>query len=94
MIIVSGKLYVDPATRDTYLSGCTGVAEQARAAPGCLDFVLAADPIEPDRVNVFELWESDGELAAFRGAGPEPEQAAAIRDADVKRYRISAVEDA
>ncbi|MEN8656054.1 antibiotic biosynthesis monooxygenase family protein [Streptomyces sp. 21So2-11] len=94
MIIVSGKLYVDPATRGAYLNGFMSVVEQARAAPGCLDFVLSADPIEADRINVYERWESDAELADFRGADPEPEQTAAIRDTDVKRYRISAVEDA
>ncbi|MEV0222570.1 antibiotic biosynthesis monooxygenase family protein [Streptomyces sp. NPDC050704] len=92
MIIVAGKLYVDSDARGDYLAGCDRVVEQARAAAGCLDFVLAADPVEADRVNVYERWESDAELAAFRGAGPEPEQAAAIRDADVRKYRISAVE--
>lgn len=92
MIIVAGKLYVDPATRDAYLAGCDHVVEQARAAAGCLDFVLAADPIEADRINVYERWQSDADLAKFRGTGPDPEQAAAIRDADVSKYRVSAVE--
>ncbi|MCP3822019.1 antibiotic biosynthesis monooxygenase [Streptomyces sp. A3M-1-3] len=94
MIIVSGKLYVDPAARDAYLAGCRTVVEQARAAPGCFDFALSADLAEPGRINVYERWESDEQLMAFRGSGPEPEQAAAIRDAEVSRYRISAVEPA
>jgi len=34
------------------------------------DFVVSADPLEPDRVNVYEQWESDAELEAFRGEGP------------------------
>lgn len=92
MIIVAGKLYVDPDTRDAYLAGCDRVIEQARASAGCLDFMLAADPIEADRINVYERWQSDAELTKFRDAGPEPEQAAAIRDAEVRKYRISAVE--
>jgi quinol monooxygenase YgiN len=92
LIIVSGKLYVDPDVRDKYLAGCLDVMEQARATPGCLDFVLAADPIEPNRINVYERWESDAHLHRFRDAGPEPEQTAAIRDAQVAKYRVSSSE--
>ncbi|MFC4470519.1 putative quinol monooxygenase [Streptomyces xiangluensis] len=92
MIIIAGKLYVDAAARDAYLAGCSKVIEQARAAPGCLDFALSADMIEANRINVYERWETDEDLERFRGAGPEPEQAAQIRDAAVSRYRISGVE--
>jgi quinol monooxygenase YgiN len=92
MIIVSGKLYVDAEARDAYLEGCRKVIEQARVAPGCLDFALSADLVEPSRINVYERWESDEELEAFRGAGVEEEQAVRILDAEVMRYRISAVE--
>ncbi|MFI0409444.1 putative quinol monooxygenase [Actinomadura sp. 3N508] len=92
MIIISGWLSVDPAGRDAYLAGCRRVVEAARATPGCLDFALAADLVEPDRITVYERWETDEAVERFRGGGPEPEQAAQIRAADVKRYRISAVE--
>ncbi|WP_315987372.1 antibiotic biosynthesis monooxygenase family protein [Actinomadura sp. HBU206391] len=89
---MSGKLYVDPKTRSEYLAGCSSVIGQARTAPGCLDFVLSADPIEPGRINVYEQWESDADLDRFRGAGPEPEQTGEIRDAQVMKYRISSAE--
>ncbi|WP_233521353.1 putative quinol monooxygenase [Streptomyces triticagri] len=65
---------------------------QARAADGCLDFALSADLLDPDRINVYERWESDETLARFRGAGPTGDQAAKIRDAEVSKYRISGVE--
>ncbi|WP_406728159.1 antibiotic biosynthesis monooxygenase family protein [Streptomyces sp. GD-15H] len=92
MIVIAGKLWVDAADRDAYLAGCSSVVEQARAAVGCLDFALSADSVEPDRINVYERWETDEDLARFRGAGPEPEQAARVRDAEVSKYRISVVE--
>ncbi|MFJ6657735.1 putative quinol monooxygenase [Streptomyces sp. NPDC091377] len=92
MIIIAGTLWVDPADRDAYLAGCATVVEQARAAPGCLDFALSADLVEPGRINVHERWETDEHLARFRGTGPEPEQVADVRDAKVSRYRISGVE--
>ena len=39
-------------------------ARLARAAPGCLDFVQAADQLDPTRINVYERWESKEHLAA------------------------------
>ncbi|SFP82560.1 Quinol monooxygenase YgiN [Amycolatopsis arida] len=94
MITVSGWVEVDPAERDGYLAGCRAVVEQARRAPGCLDFALSPDLLEPGRINVYERWDSDEHLERFRGSGPAPEQSAAIRDAQVARYRISATEAA
>jgi len=92
MLIVSGKLYVAPDSRDDYLASCLPVIEQARVAPGCLDFTLSADLIEPGRINVYERWESDTELEVFRGSGPSGGQAAQILDASMAKYRISATE--
>ncbi|OKI10001.1 antibiotic biosynthesis monooxygenase [Streptomyces sp. CB02923] len=92
MIIIAGKLYVDAAARDAYLAGCSKVIEHARAALGCLDFALSADLVEPDRINVYERWETDEDLERFRGVGPEPERTAQIRAAEVSKYRISGVE--
>lgn len=93
MIIVAGYLNVDPEQRGAYLAATFHVAVEARAAPGCLDFVQAADPIDPARVNVYERWETDGDVEAFRSNGsdtgvPVPD----VRSAEVNRFRISAVE--
>ncbi|OLF06120.1 antibiotic biosynthesis monooxygenase [Actinophytocola xinjiangensis] len=92
MIIVAGHLAVDPAGRDAYVAGCRPVVEAARAAPGCLDFTITADAVDPGRVNVYERWESGETVEAFRGAGPPATQQAEILDADVARYVISSVE--
>jgi quinol monooxygenase YgiN len=43
MIIVAGQIVVEPEQREAYLQGCVEVIEQARDAPGCLDFSLSAD---------------------------------------------------
>ncbi|MEW1584404.1 antibiotic biosynthesis monooxygenase [Micromonospora vinacea] len=92
MLIIAGSLRVEPETRDAYLSGCGPVIARARATAGCLDFLLAADPLEPGRIHVYERWESAEQLAAFRGSGPDDAQEAAILDADVQRYLIAGVE--
>jgi quinol monooxygenase YgiN len=92
MLIIAGHLIVDAADRDGYVADCARAVEQARRAPGCLDFALTADPLEPARVNVYERWESDAELANFRGCGPDAAIEARILTAEVHKYRISAVE--
>ena len=89
VVIVAGHVVVDPTERDDYLSGCVEVVRQARQAPGCLDFSLTADLIEPGRINIFERWESQAAVEAFRGSGPSDEQGAAIVSAAVAEYDVS-----
>ena len=88
MVIVAGHIVVDPSQRDGYLSGCVDVVRQARRAPGCLDFAISADVVEPGRVNIFERWESQAAVEAFRGSGPSDEQGAAIVSAEVAEYDV------
>ena len=94
MIIIAGQLAVDASGRDEYVAECVVVVELARRSPGCLDFAITADTVEADRINVYERWETDEELAQFRGSGPDEGQTAQILDAQIRRYRISATEDA
>lgn len=94
MIIVAGRLQVDQVDREQYVAKCVAVVQQARTAAGCLDFAITADSVEPDRINGYERWESDAQLEQFRGAGPDAGQTAQLRDTQVRRYRISAIEDA
>ncbi len=89
MIVVTGKLYVDPDSRDDYLEQCRDVMEQARRAPGCVDFHLSPDALEPGRVNILELWESVADVEAFRGEGPSEEQQAEILSADVFQHETA-----
>jgi quinol monooxygenase YgiN len=88
MVIVAGQVMVDPQHRGDYLKGCVEVVRQARRTPGCLDFALSADLLEPGRVNVFERWESMAAVEAFRGSGPSDEQGAAILAATVAEYDV------
>lgn len=94
MLIIAGRLIVDADERDGYVAECIAIVDKARQAPGCLDFAITADSIDHNRINVYERWASDAELEQFRGSGPDEGQTARIRDAQVKRYRISATEDA
>lgn len=89
MIIVAGYLIVDPNERDSYLSDCVDAVKQARRAPGCLDFTIGADLLQPDRINVFEQWESQQDVERFRGEGPSGGQLQAIRSASVSEHDVA-----
>ncbi|MBB2992251.1 quinol monooxygenase YgiN [Mycolicibacterium iranicum] len=91
MVIVSGHVSVEPHSRAAYLAGCRPVVEQARRAPGCLDFAIGADLIDEGRINVFERWESQAAVDEFRGAGPGEDQQLALVSAAVSEYDISGV---
>lgn len=92
MIIVAGSLHISPADRDRYLLAVRDVAEQARQFPGCLDFAQSPDPNDPGRINVYERWESDDSLLAFRSAGTDDgSEVPEILAADVAKYEVSAV---
>ena len=91
MVIVAGHITVEPQQREAYLADCARVVTQARGTAGCLDFAITADLIDPSRINIFELWESQAAVEAFRGSGPSDEQGEAIRSASVAEYDVAAM---
>ena len=91
MVIVAGHIVVDPAQREAYLADCVAVVEAARRAPGCLDFAICADLVEPGRIAVLERWETQADVEAFRGSGPSDEQSTAMLSASVAEYDVTAV---
>ena len=88
MLIVAGYLVVEPLLRDSYLEECKDVVRQARRTPGCLDYAISADLLDPSRVDVFERWESQAAVDAFRGSGPSDKQQGAIMSASVSEYNV------
>jgi quinol monooxygenase YgiN len=88
VVIVAGYLVVEPLQRDSYLVGCKAVVQRARRTQGCLDFAISADLLDPSRIDVFERWESQAAVDAFRGSGPSDEQQASIVSASVSEYDV------
>ncbi len=91
MLIVAGHLRVAAHERAAYLELAKTATALAREAPGCLEFVQAPDPIEADRIVIYERWESEQALLAFRNWDPEPAptRLPEVLGADVLRYEIS-----
>ena len=79
MVIVGGTFAVDPGRRDEFVANHHDMIRTSRAEPGCLEYTYSADPIDPGRVVLFEIWESqdalDAHLRALRAAPASPETA-------------------
>lgn len=85
-MIVQGVFRVRPEDRADYLAHSEQTMRMSREEHGCLEYVVAADPIDPGRIILSERWQSRADLdahakrvaarrreAAARGdaAGPE-----------------------
>ena len=44
---------------------------RSRAEQGCIEYVIAPDPVDPARVVLFERWESQADLDAHLSAARE-----------------------
>ena len=89
MLIVSGRLYIQQGRREDYLKLSLEAVAQARNAPGCKDFVVAADPLDANRVNVYEEWDSEEQLLAFRSTGSASSMFTLIERFDVSRHVVA-----
>jgi quinol monooxygenase YgiN len=89
MLIVSGRLYLKAGAMSEFLTSSKEATALARKAPGCRDFVVSPDPIEPDRINVYEEWESEKALLDFRGSGPSSDMRSVILRGEVLRHVVS-----
>lgn len=88
MIIVTGYLLVDPRHRYRALESSLPAVLAARATPGCIDFAVSPDPLNPGRINISERWVDRATLQRFRGDGPSEEVAELIQEAAVEEYNI------
>ena len=57
-VIVQGVFVVEPGERDRFIQASVQGMQASRAEPGCLEYVFAADPLDPGRVVLSERWES------------------------------------
>jgi quinol monooxygenase YgiN len=81
-VIVQGVFSVDPNERDRFVETRVEAMRSSRQEEGCLEYVIAADPLDPERAVLSERWESMDHLQqhlaqqrnAARGvdAGPRP----------------------
>jgi heme-degrading monooxygenase HmoA len=89
MLIVAGHLELEPDDRDAFVADAVTSVELARGTPGCLDFSVSPDPVDPTRVNVLERWESADALLGFRGNGPDDGVADRVVEFHLDEYEVT-----
>lgn len=89
IIIVAGKLTIMSGSRDEFIEKSREATVQAREKEACEDFSVSPDPIDLNRVNVFEKWKSRSALDAFRDTGPENDIFSLVESFDVNEYEIN-----
>ena len=93
MVIVAGAFEFDPAQREEFLAGRLDGIRESRAEPGCLEYTMSADPIDPSRVVLFERWADqaslDTHLAAMQSAPPPSEPGVAPKSVTIKVYDVT-----
>ena len=96
-VVISGEVDLAPADRDRALTAARDLILMALAEPGCVHYAWTADLSVPGRINVFEEWDSQEELAAHL-AGPAYQGMLAhlggfgIQNAVTRKYRVDHVE--
>jgi quinol monooxygenase YgiN len=65
MIAIIGHIDVNPSARDPLVESTVELQRATRRdEPGCVEYTIAADPADPGRIVITELWESEDALAA------------------------------
>jgi len=88
-IIVAGKLIIKSGWRNEFIEKSREAILQARNNEACVDFSVSPDPIDMNRVNIFEKWKSRSELNVFRESGPENDMFSLVKSFDVNEYEIN-----
>ncbi len=85
-VIVQGVFVVESGERDQFIEASIDGMRTSRAEAGCLEYVLAADPLDPVRVVLSERWESmdllqqhlNGQASRPAGDRPKPHSAEVV----------------
>lgn len=88
-IIVAGKLILKPQSRDEFIEKSLEAIVLARKNGACEDFSVSPDPVELNRVNIFEKWENRRALKEFRESSQESDYFSLIESFDVNEYEIN-----
>jgi quinol monooxygenase YgiN len=98
VIAIIGYIDVEPGERDRLVASTIELQRATRDdEPGCLNYTIAADPVNPSRISIVELWDSAASLEAhfrhpnFFATGDALRAAPRLAGSAIK-YRIDASE--
>ena len=90
MIIIAGYSRIESGKRDAAVEAFAAMVGRARQQEGCLDLSISADPVDPERINLFECWRDQESWQAWRKIAKGPR--ITLRDSHVKLYRSDKAE--
>jgi quinol monooxygenase YgiN len=91
MIIIAGYTSTESGKRDAAVRAFSEMLERARKQDGCLDLSISTDPLDAERINIFELWRDQEALDTWRKIAKGP-RGIKFRKAQVKLYRTKRAE--
>ncbi len=91
MIIIAGYTLTEADKRDSAVAAYAEMVARVRRHDGCLDVAISADSVDPERINVFELWRDQQSLDAWRKVANPPN--VEDREVYVKLYRTEKAEE-
>ncbi|WP_457585749.1 putative quinol monooxygenase [Ensifer canadensis] len=89
MLVIAGHYNVPAARRKAFVDAFADLIRRARAHPGCLDLSISEDPVDPVRVNMMELWQSEAALKAWRKIAKPPKTGVKFDAGNVRKHEIS-----
>ena len=89
IIIIAGNLTIKSGFRRKFIKASIDAIIQARKSEGCNDFSVSEDPIDENRINIFEKWSSREALERFRESGPGGDVLSMVELFNVQEYEIS-----
>lgn len=87
-IIVAGHLTIRPGLRDDFIQKSLEAVALARKNAACEDFSVSPDPLDKNRVNIFEKWAGRSALLAFRDSGPDDNLFSPVESFEVTEYEV------
>jgi len=96
VIIVAGTVDFAPGDRKTFLARAQEAIARCRAEQGCLEYSFNEDYLDPGRVRVLEIWDSDESLRRHTervDAGGGPPHSVEILAELLVRYDVTSCED-
>ena len=67
MIVVVGYITINPEMRAEAEAAIATLVPLTVAEEGCVEYRYAADILEPNRINIWEQWESEEAMTAHMG---------------------------
>ena len=75
IVIVQGVFVLHPGERDRFVEMSAEAMRTSRQEAGCLEYVIAADPLDPERVVLSERWSSMDHLQRHLARPQDPDRA-------------------